>query len=99
MGWLSKILGPGTDYKALKERNALIIDVRTKPEFDAGHIAGAKHIPLDDLDRHIASLKKDRPVITCCRSGMRSGVAAKKLKAAGFEVYNGGPWQSLASRL
>jgi phage shock protein E len=41
-------------------------------------------------------LKKDEVIVTCCRSGSRSGMARRQLQAAGFtQVYNGGPWNSI----
>ncbi|MCB0643003.1 MAG: rhodanese-like domain-containing protein [Phaeodactylibacter sp.] len=91
-----QIFGTSTDYKALVEAGALIVDVRTPQEFQAGHIKGSQNLPLGEFDRHIAKLQKaGKPIITCCASGMRSGSAAGKLKAAGVEAYNGGGWQSL----
>ncbi|MFZ9242156.1 MAG: rhodanese-like domain-containing protein, partial [Sediminibacterium sp.] len=45
-GFIKKLFGPGTDFKALKENGAIIIDVRTPHEFDHGHIQGSKNIPL-----------------------------------------------------
>jgi phage shock protein E len=79
---------------------AQIIDVRTKGEFQSGHIKGAVNIPLDSLKNNLSKLKKDKPVITCCASGMRSASAKGLLKANGFvDVYNGGAWVSLNSKI
>lgn len=84
----------------LKEKKALILDVRTTFEFAQGHGKGAKNIPLNELNRHIAELKKqDRPIVTCCRSGNRSSTAAKLLRAHGIEAYNGGSWQNVEANL
>ena len=92
--------GPKTDYKQLLENGAQIIDVRTKLEFQGGHIKGAVNLPLQTLPVDLAKLKKDKPVITCCASGMRSASAKSLLKAHGFtEVYNGGAWQSLQNEI
>lgn len=89
--------GPSLDYSDLKKKNALILDVRSRGEFQSGHYQKAKNIPLDELSSKIADLKKEnRPIITCCMSGARSGSAKSQLEAAGCaEVYNGGNWNSV----
>jgi rhodanese-related sulfurtransferase len=98
--FLKKLFGPGTDFKALKENGAIIIDVRTPQEFDHGHIQGSKNIPLDKIQREIKTIKNyNKPIITVCKSGARSGMAKSILKAAGVEVYNGGPWNVLIGKI
>jgi phage shock protein E len=93
-------LGPKVDYQELVKNGAQIIDVRTKGEFQSGHIKGSKNIPLQSLQNNMKKIKKDKPVITCCASGMRSGSAKSMLKANGFsEVYNGGGWMSLRNKI
>jgi phage shock protein E len=93
-------LSPAVDYKELVQRGAQIIDVRTKGEYDSGHIRGSVNIPLQSLGSNLARIKKDRPVITCCASGMRSSSAKSLLKSNGFaEVHNGGGWMSLQSKI
>jgi rhodanese-related sulfurtransferase len=93
MNWFQRIFA-GPDIKGYLAKKAMVIDVRTPGEFSQGHVKGAKNIPLDQIDRETPKiLKANRPVITCCRSGARSGVAARKLKGAGVDVINGGPWQ------
>lgn len=99
---LKKILGskPPVNYKELRQRGAVILDVRTKSEFEGGHIAGALNIPVQVLENKLSSIPKGKPVITCCASGMRSATAKSILKAKGFEeVYNGGSWSSLNGAL
>lgn len=93
--------GPKTDYKALVQQGAEIIDVRTKGEFVSGHIKGSKNIPLNTLSSNLKQLKdKNKTYILCCASGMRSGSAKSILKSQGYsEVYNGGGWQSLQNKL
>lgn len=88
---------PAVDlHELLKEKNALVLDVRTTAEFAQGHGKGVKNIPLHELNGRLAELKKlDRPVVTCCRSGNRSGTAAKLLRGHGIEAYNGGSWQNV----
>lgn len=96
MGLLDSLFGKKTDFGALIEEGALIIDVRTPGEFQQGHIEGSKNIPLDQIGKKVETIrKKGKPVILCCASGMRSGRAASMLKGAGIEAYNGGPWSSL----
>jgi len=90
---IKKILGigPAIDYSALLNSGATIIDVRTK---------GSVNIPLNNLSNHYSKINKDRPVITCCASGMRSASAKSLLKSNGFtEVHNGGGWQSLQAKI
>lgn len=88
-----------TDYADLMQRGAIIVDVRTKGEFSGGHIRGSLNIPLDRLDSEMKKLKKDKPVITCCASGMRSSSAKGMLQSKGFEVVNGGSWHGLQEKL
>jgi rhodanese-related sulfurtransferase len=98
--FFKKIFGTGTDYKALKAAGAIIIDVRSPQEFDRGHIQGSKNIPVNIIQREVNNIKKlNKPVITVCQSGARSGMAKSVLKAAGIEVYNGGSWFGLRSKL
>lgn len=92
--------GPKVDYKELVQNGAQIIDVRTKGEFASGHIKGSINIPLNEIGSQVKKIKKDKAVITCCASGMRSASAKAQLKSMGFsEVHNGGGWYSLNSKL
>ncbi|MFM7682283.1 MAG: rhodanese-like domain-containing protein [Bacteroidota bacterium] len=85
---------------AFKEKNAIIIDVRTYEEFAGGHIQNSKNIPLQIIESKINDIKKiNKPVIACCRSGNRSGMASRILNRNGIECINGGSWQSLQSKL
>jgi phage shock protein E len=94
-------IGPGVDYKELITQGAVIIDVRSKSEYQGGHVKNSKNIPLDSLAGQLKQFKnKEQIIITCCASGMRSGKAASLLKSSGYShVYNGGGWQSLQSKL
>ncbi len=75
---------------------AVIVDVRSKGEYAGGHLKNSINIPLDQLKNNLGRLKKDKPVITCCASGMRSASAKSILKSNGFEeVKNGGGWMGL----
>lgn len=99
-GLIRKLFGPGTDFRNLVEGGAVIVDVRSQGEYLSGHINGSKNIPLEQVKSKVAELKKaGKPVITVCRSGARSGMAKSVLAAAGIEVYNGGPWNSLQRKI
>lgn len=101
LAFFKKLLGGSSvNYKELMNQGALIIDVRSAGEYKAGHIQDSRNYPLDSIRTRMAELKKlNKPVITVCRSGARSGMAKSILKSAGIEVYNGGPWTSLKSKI
>jgi rhodanese-related sulfurtransferase len=99
---LKKIFGMNSviNFPHLIEQGAVIIDVRTKEEFNGGHIKGSVNIPLSTLNSQFSKLKKETPVITCCASGIRSASAKSILLSNGFkEVHNGGGWMSLNNRI
>jgi rhodanese-related sulfurtransferase len=99
---IKKMLGMGSavDFKQLHASGATIVDVRTKDEFALRHLRGAVNIPLNQLNKQLAKIKsKDKAVITCCASGLRSASAKSILKANGYNAYNGGGWQSLRTKL
>jgi len=94
---LKSLFGGGVDYAELIKDGAIIIDVRSKAEFAGGNIKGSTNIPLESIQNHVQKLKKkDKIVITCCASGMRSGTAKSILKQHGIETHNGGGWRSLS---
>ena len=101
MGLLDFLNGNKTEkIKDFVNKGAIIIDVRTPSEFQQGAIKGSKNIPLQTLKSQVNGLKNlNKPIITCCASGIRSGNAATILKAQGIEVINGGGWQSLNQKL
>ena len=97
MSFLKKLFGQPVDLKALYEKGAVILDVRTAAEFRSGHVEGSINIPLDRLQSCVEEIQKlEKPVIACCQSGGRSGMAVTTLQRAGVEAYNGGGWQALA---
>jgi len=86
----------GANIGDLLLHGALVIDVRTETEFDAGHAPGSVNIPLDQLQQNISRLNKNKPTITCCASGIRSATARRILINNGFaKVYNGGSWTNM----
>lgn len=98
MGIFSALFGKKekVDLGNLIQNGAIIIDVRTPAEFQSGHLKSAKNMPLDKLMTQISKINKDKTIITCCASGMRSASAKGMLKNAGYQnVHNGGSWTSL----
>ena len=71
-----------------QDRPPVVIDVRTLGEFRTGHIPGARLIPLAELAKRLIEIPKDQAVVTVCRSGSRSHVAAKQLIKKGYDVRN-----------
>lgn len=95
------LAGQKIDYGELVKQGAIVLDVRSKAEFSAGHIQNAINIPLDQLGKNLARLgDKDKCIICCCASGMRSATAKGILQSHGYSfVYNGGGWHGLQSKL
>jgi phage shock protein E len=96
MGIFSSLFGKKADLNEVISRGGIIVDVRSVGEFKSGHVKGAVNMPLDSLRNSLKKLDKNKPIITCCASGMRSASAKSILKSNGFqEVHNGGSWMSL----
>jgi rhodanese-related sulfurtransferase len=75
----------------LMNQGALVIDLRAKESFDAGHIGDARNVPAAELESQAETLKKwrDRNVITYCDSGIGGASAARTLTKLGFtKVFN-----------
>ncbi|WP_318508436.1 rhodanese-like domain-containing protein [Bacillus sp. T3] len=66
-------------------RKAQLIDVREPNEFEAGHVIGARNIPLSQLKMRIKEIRPDKPVYLYCQSGARSGRAAQLLYKKGYK--------------
>ena len=98
MGFLAFLFGNNSNkIQDFKSRGAIILDVRTKTEYDQGAISGSKHIPLQQLAEKINEVKQlKKPIITCCESGVRSARAAVILNRNGIETINGGGWLKLS---
>jgi rhodanese-related sulfurtransferase len=80
----------------LRKKGALFVDVRSAGEFGSGNAPGTVNIPLPELGSRLAEIPKSAPVVLCCASGTRSGMAALLLKKNGYQqVYNVGTWGKL----
>lgn len=90
---------PAPSFKELMQAGAVIVDVRTPAEYKGGHIKGSINIPVDKLASSLSKLPKNKTIITCCASGMRSASAKGILKNNGFEAHNGGSWMSLKNKI
>jgi len=66
----------------------VVLDVRTKKEFDAGHIAGAKNLDVNspDFEKELGRLDKSKVYLVHCAAGRRSAAACEKMKQAGFQT-------------
>lgn len=80
----------------LKKNGAIFVDVRSAMEFASGNAPGTVNIPLPELGRRLSEIPKSTPVVLCCASGTRSGMAKMVLLKNGYQdVYNVGPWGKL----
>jgi rhodanese-related sulfurtransferase len=68
--------------------DSLLLDVRTKAEFESGHIEGAAHIPVDELRDRLAELDRDKEILAYCAVGVRGYIASRILQQNGFKVRN-----------
>ncbi|MEH7441874.1 rhodanese-like domain-containing protein [Bacillus sp. JJ1122] len=66
-------------------RKAQLIDVREPNEYSAGHILGARNIPLTQMRTRLKEIRQDKPVYLYCQSGSRSGRAAQMLYKKGYK--------------
>ncbi len=94
-------LDPAGVVQLINREKAVVIDVCEPNEHAAGHIVGAKNIPLDQLESKLAGTVKNKaiPVILVCQSGARSGRAVAIAKKLGYEQAQSlaggiGAWKS-----
>jgi hydroxyacylglutathione hydrolase len=76
---------PAASIGATATSKVTVVDVRTGSEWEAGHIPGARHIPLPELTSRLEELREAGPIAVHCQGGSRSAVAASVLQAAGFD--------------
>ena len=79
-------LTPAQATLLMNREDALVLDVRESGEWTSGHISGARHITLGQLDKRLSELEKfkEKPIIVVCASGNRSSSACGQLKKHGF---------------
>jgi rhodanese-related sulfurtransferase len=80
-------LTPSQATLLMNREDALVLDVRETGEWSSGHITGARHITLAQLEKRMSEIDKfkDRPIIVVCATGNRSSSACGQLKKRGFE--------------
>ncbi|MGL5258802.1 MAG: rhodanese-like domain-containing protein, partial [Lachnospiraceae bacterium] len=74
--------------KLPKDGSVILLDTRTKTEYDRGHIDGFINIPLDNLRERLSELTKDKPIYVTCQVGLRGYIACRILTQNGFNCYN-----------
>jgi len=79
--------------------DTVVVDVRRPDEYEAGHVKGAMHIPVDDVLARIEELPTDKRLLFICAAGVRSGLACEMASAMGLDTENlfniedgTGPW-------
>ena len=77
--------------KTLSENNYIVVDVRTKEEYNNGHIKNAINIPYDTIDKD-TKLEKSKTIFVYCKSGARSAKAYVILKKLKYNVVNLGSY-------
>lgn len=75
-------------HERLSRREAVILDVRERREWKAGHVPGSKNMPLSTLAKRTHELPSQRTYVAVCRTGSRSRSATAQLRGAGFDVLN-----------
>ena len=77
---------PGNLVQLVNREGAVIVDLREKKDFGAGHIAGAVNIPFGAIDSRKGELEafKEKPVVLVCKMGQSAGAAGRKLRTDGF---------------
>jgi phage shock protein E len=79
--------------KIIRQGNGTIVDVRSRAEYQSGHAAGSVNIPVNEILQRLNEIKAlPEPVILCCASGNRSGMAAAMLRQHGVDCHNAGSW-------
>ena len=79
----------------LKENNYIVIDVRTKEEYDTGHVKDSLNIPYDEIEESL-DLDKSKPILVYCKSGKRSNIAYQTLTSLGYEVFDLGAYDTVS---
>ena len=82
-----KSVTPAETTALVNKEDALLLDIRSKKDWETGHITNAIHIPFADLKNRQGELAKhkSKPVVVICNMGQTAGAAVKMLKTDGFE--------------
>ena len=80
--------------QVLSQNDYIIVDVRTKEEYDESHIIGAINIPYDEIDEN-SNLDKNKTILVYCKSGNRSKVAFNTLTSLGYTTYDLGAFSEI----
>lgn len=78
----------------IDSNNYILVDVRTKEEYDEGHLKDALNIPYDTIDENV-ELDKSKTILVYCKSGKRASTAETTLKSLGYTVYNLGGFEQI----
>ena len=78
----------------LKENNYIVVDVRTKEEYELSHVKDSLNIPYDEIDEN-TDLDKSKTILVYCRSGKRSSIAYNTLTSLGYDVIDLGAYDSI----
>jgi hydroxyacylglutathione hydrolase/adenylyltransferase/sulfurtransferase len=81
-------LAPADAARRLREEDVQLIDVREDYEWEAGHIAGARHVEIERIASQAPTIDRDRPVVFYCRLGARAGMVANGFRRAGFDAFS-----------
>jgi rhodanese-related sulfurtransferase len=81
-------VGPEWVRERHEARDIQLIDVREDYEYEAGHVAGARHIELPFVASEADTIDRDSPVVFYCRVGARSAMAAGAFRRAGYDAYS-----------
>ena len=75
------------EARAAYDSGAVFVDVRTDAEWSAGHVANARHVPVDEVAADAATVlpQKNEPVVLYCKSGRRAQSAAEQLRQLGYQ--------------
>lgn len=96
MGILSRLFGLPDKKMLIEEINngAVLLDVRTREEFSAGHVKKSINIPVSQMPKDFVTLSKEKSIVAVCESGARSAQIVRFLNKKGYKSYNGGSWKA-----
>jgi rhodanese-related sulfurtransferase len=103
MGFLGKLFGGervDTSAATLKPQGVRVIDVRSRGEYQSGHVAGARNIDVGapQFASSVKGLNPKHTYLVYCQSGSRSARAAGAMRAAGLTVLDGGGIRSMQAK-